>query len=254
MQHAVTHVVGASNYSLVRQKIESVRTLAGKAVTVSFWAKADANKPITVEFIQNFGTGGSPSAEVNGGTDTSLRSKISITTTWTKYTFTTTLPSMSGKTLGSIGNNFLGVVFWFDAGSSFNTRTDTLGHQSGTFDIAQVQVEEGSVATPFEQRPVATELAMCLRYYELLAYPSFYFPSTTTSTMYIPAYYQVQKRVTPTVGLPSSTNAAFNNAGSAITPTTWSTASTTDISLSLNVGNASLGGVLAGSVTLDAEL
>ena len=54
---------------------------------------------------------------------------------------------------------------FFDAGSNYNSRTDSLGQQSGTFDIAQVQLEEGSVATPFEVRPIGTELALCQRYY-----------------------------------------------------------------------------------------
>ena len=57
------------------------------------------------------------------------------------------------------------MFIWFDAGSSFNARTDSLGQQSGTFDIAQVQIEPGPVATPFEQRPIGTELQLCKRYY-----------------------------------------------------------------------------------------
>ena len=37
--------------------------------------------------------------------------------------------------------------------------------EGGWIDIAQVQLEEGSSATPFEQRPIGTELALCQRYY-----------------------------------------------------------------------------------------
>lgn len=36
---------------------------------------------------------------------------------------------------------------------------------SGWYDIAQVQLEEGPTATPFEFRPHGTELALCQRYY-----------------------------------------------------------------------------------------
>jgi hypothetical protein len=158
----VTSVAGAGNYALLLQRIEDVRTFAGQQVTVSFWAKVDATKNISVELSQDFGTGGSPSAVVNGLGVT----KVSIGTSWQKVTVTTTLPSISGKTLGTDNNNNLGIVIWFDSGSTFNARNDSLGQQSGTFEIAQVQVERGPVATPFERRPIGQELALCQRYYE----------------------------------------------------------------------------------------
>ena len=158
----VTSVAGASNYSILAQKIEDVRTFAGQQITVSFWAKVDATKNISVELEQGFGTGGSPSAAVNSIGVT----KVSIGTSWQKVTVTTTVPSISGKTLGTNNDHFLRLLIWFDAGSSFNARSNTLGQQSGTFEIAQVQVEAGPVATPFERRPQQTELALCQRYYE----------------------------------------------------------------------------------------
>ena len=43
----------------------------------------------------------------------------------------------------------------------------TVGAQtSGTFDIAEVQLEEGTVATPFEVAPLPYDLSLCERYYE----------------------------------------------------------------------------------------
>ena len=138
-----------------------MRTFAGQQVTVSFWAKADATKNIAVELSQVFGSGGSPSTAVNSiGT-----TKISIGTTWQKVTVAATMPSISGKTLGTNGNSRLGFNIWLEAGSDFNARTDTLGQQSGTFEIAQVQLEPGPVATAFEKRPIGTELALCQRYF-----------------------------------------------------------------------------------------
>jgi len=158
----VTSVAGATNYSSLQQSIEDVRTFAGQQVTISFWAKVDTTKSISVELVQYFGTGGSPSATVNSIGVT----KVSIGTSWQKVTVTTTLPSISGKTIGTSNDSLLQLNIWFDAGSSFNARTDTLGQQSGTFEIAQVQIERGPVATPFERRPQQTELALCQRYYE----------------------------------------------------------------------------------------
>jgi len=154
----VTSVAGASNYALLQQRIEFVRTFAGQTVTVSFWAKADAAKNIAVEFSQDFGIGGS--AAVFGVDVTTC----SLTTGWQKFTATADLPSISGKTIGT-GQSSLDILFWFDAGSDINSRSNSLGQQSGTFDIAQVQLELGDTATPFEHRSYGEELALCQRYY-----------------------------------------------------------------------------------------
>lgn len=157
----VTSAAGSGNYCVKSQRIEDARTCSAQTVTVSFWAKADASKNIAIEFLQYFGTGGSPSATVTGiGVTT-----YALTTSWQKFTITTTIPSVSGKTFGTNNDSYFSVAFWFDAGSSLNSRTNSLGQQSGTFDIAQVQLEAGPVATPFEQRPIGLELALCQRYF-----------------------------------------------------------------------------------------
>jgi len=161
-RQVVTSSASVNNYALIEQRIEGVRTFAGQTVTLSFWMKADAAKNVAVEFHQYFGTGGSPSAEVTaaGGVTT-----VALTTTMTRYSVTVTLPSISGKTLGTNGDDSLRVTIWLDAGSTYNARTNSLGQQSGTYDLWGVQLEAGSVATPFERRPVGAELALCQRYY-----------------------------------------------------------------------------------------
>jgi len=151
----------AASFTMQTQRIEFVKTLSGMTATLSFWAKADAVKNMSVEFIQVFGTGGSPSAAVT----TIGVTKVALTTSWQKFTVTVALPSISGKTIGTSLNDYLAANFWFDAGSNYDARTDSLGNQSGTFDIAQVQLEQGSVATTFEPRTYGEELALCQRYY-----------------------------------------------------------------------------------------
>lgn len=160
MRHVVTSSAGASSRVNMDQRIEGVETLAGQTATLSFWAKADASKNIAVEFAQYFGSGGSPSAFNSFSSQL-----VALTTSWTKYTVTVNIPSVSGKTLGTDGNDYLYFNFWFDAGSDFNSRAASLGQQSGTFDIAQVQIEEGSAATSFEIRPLTVEEQLCFRYY-----------------------------------------------------------------------------------------
>jgi hypothetical protein len=158
----VTSVAGASNYTVKYQKIENVATLAGQVGVMSFWAKADAAKKMAVEFSQFFGTGGSPSSSVVSF----LVWTVNLTTSWQKFTIPVIPPSISGKTLGTNNNSCLQVAFFFEAGSNFNGNTNSLGQQSGTFDIAQVQLEPGSVATPFERRPISLEQQLCQRYYQ----------------------------------------------------------------------------------------
>jgi hypothetical protein len=99
---------------------------------------------------QNFGTSGSTSVDTTNGT-------VSVTTAWTRVTKTITIPSISGKTLGT--GNCLEVFLY-----SFS---DTIP-VSGTIDIWGVQIEYGSLATPFQTASGGSpqaELAMCQRYY-----------------------------------------------------------------------------------------
>jgi hypothetical protein len=162
----VVSSAGPGNFSVFDQLIEDVRAFAGQQVTFSFWAKADAARSISVCLQQFFGTGtNSPSGLV-----IIAPTKISIGTTWQKVTVTAAMPSLSGKTIGNDNNSAIAAQVWFDAGSNYNANTGSLGHQSGTFDIAQLQFEPGPVATPFEKRPIGTEIALCQRYYQACDY------------------------------------------------------------------------------------
>ena len=155
----VSSVAAAGNLATLQQHIEGVRTFAGETVTVSFWAKADSAKDIAVELYQAFGSGGSPS------TGTSHVEKVTLSTSWERYSVTLNLNGISGKTIGTDDNDELSVTLWMDAGSDWNTRTDTLGQQSGTFEFSKVQVELGSEASDFEERHIGEELVLCQRYY-----------------------------------------------------------------------------------------
>jgi hypothetical protein len=207
---AVTSTAGASNFCALAQSVEGARTLSGQTVTLSFWAKADATRSIAVELTQYFGTGGSPSAEV-----TALGvSKVVLTTAWQKVSVTATLPSISGKTLGTDSNDKLAVNIWFDAGSSYNSRTGSLGQQSGTFDIAQVQLEVGSVATPFERRPLATEINLCKRYGQWVSFNMLFYATVAGQISEAPISWH-EMRKTPVAGAlaadPNTSQSAFNN-------------------------------------------
>jgi len=140
---------GATSGDYLSSKNESVRTFAGQATVISFYAKASAATTLTPTIRQNFGTGGSPSS-VNDA----VKSDISVTTSWQKFTITHTFDSISGKTLGTDNNDHIELFFNIQ-----NAAGDSI-------DFAQFQVEKGSVATDFEVRPIAEELVLCHRYYQ----------------------------------------------------------------------------------------
>jgi hypothetical protein len=130
------------------QRIEDVRTLAGQTVTLSFWAKASSTtSAFTPMFEQNFGSGGSSIVGTTG-------SAISLTTSWQRFTQTFSIPSISGKTIGT--SSYLEVRPL--AGSTAVT--------GNNIDIWGVQVEKGFIATEFEQRFISDELRLCQRYYQ----------------------------------------------------------------------------------------
>lgn len=137
---------GTFNNFLI-QPIEDVRTFAGETITVSFWAKADAARTIVPVIGQVFGSGGSTSIY------TSATSQ-SITTSWARYSATVAVPSIAGKTIGTNHATTLTLQ------SATNNATQTI-------DIWGVQVEEGSVATPFRRNAnsIQGELAACQRYF-----------------------------------------------------------------------------------------
>jgi len=208
----VNSVAGASNYVHLRQKIASVRATASKTVTLSFYAKADSAKNISLEMLQNFGTGGTPSSTVNFLGITTF----SLTTSWQKFTATVTLPSISGKSLGSNENDYLDVRFWLEAGTDFDSRTNNLGQQSGVFDFSQVQLEFGSKATVFEYRDYNIEFDLCKKYGFLIHDGSFQLligtrvanttsSGTATSAQVITSLNIPEMRVNPTIiGTPSN--------------------------------------------------
>ncbi len=156
LQAIVSSVAGASNFALIQQRIEGVRQLSGKTVTVSFKAKASAaDFKVGVEFQQSFGAGGS------AGVD-SLNASVTLGTDWQQFAVQIAVPTVVGKTIGD--NDYLQLSFWLDAGANLAGRSLNAGQKSGTVSITEVQVEDSIIATPFEFRPDALELMLCYRY------------------------------------------------------------------------------------------
>jgi len=200
-----TGQTAAGAIAILQQRIEDVRTFAGQTITISFWAKAGSGTPqVSINPQQNFGSGGSPSASVD-----ITAQKKTLSTSWARYSATFSIPSISGKTIGTTANtSFLNISLWTSAGTTYNTQTDSLGIQSATIDFWDIQVEAGSVSTPFQTATgtIQGELAACQRYYWRAnaeqvygALATGYATSTTGGLVYLQM--PVTMRVTPTGSL-----------------------------------------------------
>jgi hypothetical protein len=161
-QSVVTGSAGAGDHVVLNHRLESAKRYAGKSITVSFWAKAASGTPsIGVGASQNFGAGGSPSAEVDINA-----TAVALSTTWTRYSVTIALPSTSGKTMGTTaGTDYTGIRFWYSSGATNNTLAGGIGVQSPTVSLWGVQAEVGTVATTFEKKSYGQHLADCQRFF-----------------------------------------------------------------------------------------
>ena len=138
---------GATLYRFYTQ-IEDVRTFAGQTATFSFYIKAAANTTVDIAFGQSFGSGGSTF------NTTGVTTGLAVTTSWQRVSATVALDSVVGKTIGD--------------GSQLQAQIRLPINAVHTFDITGVQLETGTVATPFRRNAnsLQGELAACQRYYQ----------------------------------------------------------------------------------------
>jgi hypothetical protein len=196
----------AGAYNEIQQRIENVRRLAGKTVTLSFWAAASAALRLGINATQHFGSGGSPSADVNV-----LTTGIAVTLsgTWTRYTATIAIPSVAGKTLGTNGDSYTIIRIGYSSGANANAFFGNIGAQTGAINIWGVQLEIGSVATPLEKLDPQQDLAKCQRFYQG---NNAYFSAPVQGAGQIACWapFGTQMRAAPTIvfGTPAYTNAS----------------------------------------------
>jgi len=155
-----------TGYLYLTQRLEDVARFFGQTVTLSFWAKASASTPLSLEFVQNFGTGGTPTAEIDT-IGVSAASKKTITTSWAKYSLTVAIPAAPvGLVMGTNQDDYLALNLWFAAGSNYNARTSTIGQPSiNTINqFARVQLEFSGAATSFDDKGPRLILDDCARF------------------------------------------------------------------------------------------
>jgi hypothetical protein len=172
----------------ISQRIEGFNwlPLAQRTITLSFWVKATK----TGIYCVSLG---------NSGADRSYVAEYTVnaSNTWEFKTITFTA-SPSAGTWNYENGVGLALTFTLASGSTFQTTKDTwqtgsffatanqvnaCDSTSNDFFIAGVQLEAGSVATPFEYRTVQQELSLCERYFEKSYDYSQYAGAITTTGM-----------------------------------------------------------------------
>jgi hypothetical protein len=238
---------GAS-YNLFQNRIEDVTTYAGQTVTISFWAKAAANTNLAqLNLEQDFGTGGSPSATISNSISTGT---ITITTSWQRFSYTTTVPSISGKTIGTTTPGYLGFRVWVPINETF------------TLDFVGFQIEAGSTATNFTTATgtIQGELAACQRYYFAAGWKTGKYPNSYQYSS--PYFFKVPMRVSPTITYSDavgnvskmSTYAANDARTDNVSPLTVSADTNSLVIVPNDTGTGATSPAMSISFTVSAEL
>jgi len=186
----------------IAQRIEGVNKYAGKSVTLSFkiWLGSGT---ITIPMVlcrQNFGTGGSPSAQVSADKAISWV----LTTTPQRYSVRIDIPAINSKTLGNNGDDNLMVGLWFPPGVTFNLGIMEAQIETSSPNSSGDTTGKGGSPTAFEYRGRGPEQQRVLRYYESGYVPPAYY--NMFNGIYYIAYIfnqslTVPKRANPTVTL-----------------------------------------------------
>ena len=167
--------VAAGDFFLIRQYIEGFNfadlawgTASAQSITLSFWVRSS--------LTGTFGGSLQNSAENRSYPFTYT---ISAANTWEQKSITIA-GDTSGTWIGSTNGVGLRIALGLGVGSTYNGTagawagadyrgatgaTSVVGTSGATFYITGVQLEAGSVASPFERVDYGRELMMCQRYY-----------------------------------------------------------------------------------------
>ena len=167
----------------------------GKTITLSFYARCGANfsasgSAMTLNFLTGTGTDQNGTTTGYTGSVTAISQTSTLTTSWQRFSYSTTLNSNineMGVSIGYLPTGTAGANDWFE--------------------ITGVQVDVGSVALPFRRAggTIQGEIALAQRYYyrinatasapwAAMAFGSA--GSTTLATCYLPV--KSEMRVIPT--------------------------------------------------------
>jgi hypothetical protein len=177
MKTTTTSTPAANDYNFLTQMIEGSNlidlqfgTANAKSITISFWAYSSLT-----------GTFGGSIRNSSANRSYPFTYTISSSNTWEKKTVV-----IPGDTTGTWSTSHLGgleIIFVISNGTSWQATpfawvganatgpsgslVNLIGTLNATLYLTGIQVEIGSVATPYERRNYGHEFALCQRYYQI---------------------------------------------------------------------------------------
>jgi hypothetical protein len=183
---ASSTTVSAGQFWAFQQRVEAPQVMSGSGTyTLSFWVKSTTSV-----------AAGAFSYGIDGVQSTSP----ALSTTWQKLT--TTVSISNNESTG-----YVSIYLVYFGPSKGNI----------TVDIANVQLEYGSQATPFEKLPYSVELSKCQRYYSQLVgnySPDWIVPNSSYTNYFTHCWqFPQEMRTGPTVSQISGTTVAMDQFG-----------------------------------------
>ena len=217
------------HYRIEGQDLQQIKkgTSDAEKVTISFYVKGNASATYMLE--------------VKDSDNTRLNhNQFAVTTDWTRIEIT-----LNADTTGAFTDDnglSLELSFWLHGGSTYTSGTYTANTWAGqtnanrlvgissffdstdrTFFLTGLQMEVGSVATPFEHRSYGEELALCERYFQVITDGDGFARNTTSALFGIK--FQNQMRANP----------AFSQTASVLSITNGYAWDKTQSSVSVNI-------------------
>ena len=191
------------------QNVQSIKkgTASASQLLLTFWVKSNVTGTYIVELF-----------DVDNTRQVSASYTVLVSATWEKKTIV--LPADATGVFDNDNGESFAVRFWLGVGSTYSSGTLNTSWNSNTsanravgqtnlaaatsnyWQITGVQLEVNLQPTPFEQRPIGVELALCQRYYEAerTILQQMYWASDATGTVYGGSFvFNTAKRAAPTI-------------------------------------------------------
>jgi hypothetical protein len=237
--------IAAGDYYILTYIIEGTNvadlawgSASAKTVTLSFWVRSSLTGTFSGSLENSAGNRSYPFTYTISAANTYEYKTVTIAGDTTGTWLTTTGSGIKLRLSLGMGSTYSGTAGAWAASGYYAASSETakvISTLSATLYITGVQLEVGSVATPFERRDYGRELIMCQRYYYKIKatatdqeFGSGWNDSTTLSSCVIPL--PVTMRVAPTALEQSGTASHYqiiyaNNAGTCTSVPTFASGS-----------------------------